>query len=72
MIDKFVYLKEGLAALLVFAGVKILVADVYEMPIPPTLGVIVGILAISIVASVIVARRQTLIEDPHLPSESAA
>ncbi len=36
MIDKFVYLKQGLAALLVFAGVKILVADVYKMPIPLT------------------------------------
>ena len=58
MIDKFVYLKQGLSALLVFAGAKILVADVYKMPIPLTLGVIVGILAISIVASVIAARRQ--------------
>ena len=72
MIDKFVYLKQGLSALLVFAGAKILVADVYKMPIPLTLGVIVGILAISIIASVIASRRQALLEDPHLPAESAA
>jgi tellurite resistance protein TerC len=72
MIDKFVYLKQGLSALLVFAGAKILVADVYKMPIPLTLGVIVGILAISIIASVIAARRQALVEDPQLPAESAA
>ena len=72
MIDKFVYLKQGLSALLVFAGAKILVADVYKMPIPLTLGVIVGILAISIIASLIAARRQALVEDPHLPAESAA
>jgi tellurite resistance protein TerC len=72
MIDKFVYLKQGLAALLVFAGAKILIADVYKLPIPVTLGVIVGILGISIIASVIAARRQPLIEDHHLPSESAA
>ena len=57
LIDKFVYLKQGLAALLVFAGVKILIADVYKLPIPLTLGVIVGILAISIVASLWATRR---------------
>jgi tellurite resistance protein TerC len=57
MIDKFVYLKQGLSALLVFAGVKILVSDVFKMPIPISLGVIVGIITISIVASVIANRR---------------
>ena len=72
MIDKFVYLKQGLSARPASAGVKILVADVYKMPIPLTLAVIVGILAISIVASVIAARRQGLADDPHLPAESAA
>jgi tellurite resistance protein TerC len=72
LIDKFVYLKQGLAALLVFAGVKILIADVYKMPIPLSLAVIIGILAISVIASVIAARREALAEDPHLPAESAA
>jgi tellurite resistance protein TerC len=57
LIDKFVYLKQGLSALLVFAGVKILVSDVFKMPIPISLGVIVGIITISIVASVIANRR---------------
>jgi tellurite resistance protein TerC len=72
LIDKFVYLKQGLAVLLVFAGVKILIADAYKMPIPLSLGVIVGILAVSVIASVIAARRDTLVNDRNLRSEGAA
>ena len=51
MIHRFAYLKLGLAALLVFAGVKILLSDVYKMPVLVSLGVIVGILGVSIAAS---------------------
>ena len=57
MIDRFVYLKQGLAALLVFAGIKILISDVWKMPVALSLGVIVAILAISIVASVRAVRK---------------
>ncbi|HEY5630030.1 MAG TPA: TerC family protein [Candidatus Limnocylindrales bacterium] len=56
LIDRFVYLKQGLAALLLFAGAKILVADVVDLPIPLSLGVIVGILAVAIAASLIATR----------------
>ncbi len=48
LIDRFAYLKLGLSALLVFAGVKILISDVYKMPVFVSLGVIVAILAVSI------------------------
>jgi tellurite resistance protein TerC len=51
LIDRFVYLKQGLAALLVFAGVKILIADVWKMPVALSLAVILAILAVAIVAS---------------------
>ncbi len=51
LLPRFVYLKTGLAALLVFAGAKIMLSDVWKMPVPLTLGVIVGILGISIGAS---------------------
>jgi tellurite resistance protein TerC len=57
MIGRFVYLKQGLAALLVFAGVKILLADIYKMPVAISLGVIVAILAVSIGASLWATRR---------------
>ena len=58
LLDRFVYLKLGLAALLVFAGVKILVADLYKIPIALSLTVIVLILGIAIAASLIATRRQ--------------
>ena len=51
-VDRFRYLKAGLAALLVFAGIKILIADLVEIPIGPSLAVIVGILVVAMVASV--------------------
>jgi tellurite resistance protein TerC len=57
LIGRFVYLKQGLAALLVFAGLKILVADVYKMPVFVSLAVIAAILAVSIVASWLATRR---------------
>jgi tellurite resistance protein TerC len=56
LIGRFVYLKQGLAALLVFAGAKILVADVVTVPIPAALAAIVGILGIAVVASLLATR----------------
>jgi tellurite resistance protein TerC len=51
LLPRFAYLKLGLAALLVFAGVKILLSEFWKMPVAVSLAVIVGILAVSIVAS---------------------
>ena len=54
LLDRFVHLQIGLAALLVFAGVKILAGLVgVEVPIVLSLAVIVTILATSIAASLI-------------------
>ena len=54
LIDRFVYLKFGLAALLVFAGTKILAELVHiEIPIVVSLAVIAGILGTAIAASLI-------------------
>ena len=64
LLDRFVYLKTGLAALLVFAGVKILLGLVHaEIPIAMSLAVIVLILATAIGASTIVthARKEELV-----------
>ena len=49
----FHYLHYGLAAILVFVGVKMLLADVYKMPIGIALGVIAGVLLISVLASIV-------------------
>ena len=53
LLDRFIYLKVGLAALLVFAGVKILVSGFYKIPIALSLGVIVLILGTAIGVSLI-------------------
>jgi tellurite resistance protein TerC len=51
VMDRFHYLKVGLAFVLVFVGVKMVLLDVYHVPIGLSLGVIGLILAIAIVAS---------------------
>ena len=45
------YLKPGLAAVLMFVGAKMILADVYKIPPIASLGVIIVILGIAIVAS---------------------
>ena len=54
----FHYLKYGLALILVFVGTKMCLADYYKIPIEVSLGVIVGVLIISIVASVIFPKKK--------------
>ena len=51
MADRFEYLHVGLAFVLVFIGVKMLIADLWHVPILVSLGVIVGALAAAIAAS---------------------
>jgi tellurite resistance protein TerC len=53
VIDKFRYLKLGLAFVLVFVGGKMLLADVYKVPVGGSLGVIGGILGLSVLASLV-------------------
>jgi tellurite resistance protein TerC len=51
VIDRFVYLKPALAFVLMFVGVKMCIVDFYKVPIPLSLGVIIGILTLAIFAS---------------------
>jgi tellurite resistance protein TerC len=67
LITRFTYLKAGLAALLVFAGIKILVSDIYKMPVALSLLVIVAIIGISVAASWWSARRDGQPADPTQP-----
>jgi len=57
-IDRFRYLRPGLAALLVFAGLKILLSDILPITIPISLAIIVSILGVAIGASLIADRRE--------------
>ncbi|MDP3722526.1 MAG: TerC family protein [Candidatus Omnitrophota bacterium] len=49
----FTHLHYGLSAILVFVGVKMLIADLYKIPIGTALGVVAGILALSILVSIL-------------------
>jgi len=53
----FVYLKLGISFILAFVGVKMLIADIYPIPIYFSLGVIVGVLAIAVITSVTIGKR---------------
>ena len=58
----FHYLHYGLAAILVFVGVKMLIAEMYPIPIGIALAVIAGILGLSILASILF---KPAMEVPH-------
>ena len=51
MMDRFVYLSHGLAVILAFIGVKMLLIDVWHPPIWLSLAVIAGVLALTAVLS---------------------
>jgi tellurite resistance protein TerC len=66
VMDKFRYLKFGLSAVLVFIGVKMVIVDFYKIPIGISLGVVAGILTISILASLWKARKEEKESDREL------
>ncbi len=58
VMEMFVYLKLGVSFILAFVGAKMLLTDIYPIPIYFSLGVIVGVLAISILTSVAIGGRK--------------
>jgi tellurite resistance protein TerC len=58
LVDKFRYLKLGLSGVLVFVGLKMLSADILEVPAVASLLVIAALIGGSVVASWLVARRE--------------
>jgi tellurite resistance protein TerC len=57
MTERFHLLKYGLALILMFIGVKMLVLDVYKIPVGIALGIVGLILSGSVAASLVVSRR---------------
>ena len=53
VMEMFRYLKVGLSLVLCFVGAKMMVVDVYKIPIGISLGVVGGILIVSVVASLL-------------------
>lgn len=58
LMDRFVYLRTGLAFVLGFVGLKMIVAKYFPVPTLISLGVIVLILAITVVISVLVTQNR--------------
>jgi tellurite resistance protein TerC len=52
MMDRFEYLKPGVAAILVFVGIKMVLNGLFHIPIGISLGVIVGVLTGSVILSI--------------------
>jgi tellurite resistance protein TerC len=58
VMDRFVYLKLGLSAILVFVGLKMALAEWVNVPVGLSLGVICAVLAVSVGASLLATRRR--------------
>jgi tellurite resistance protein TerC len=65
LLERLIYLSLGLATILAFIGVKLILEFLHEevatgvptIPIPVSLAVILGVLAVTSVASIVVSRR---------------
>jgi len=66
VMHQFEYLKLGLAVVLTFVGVKMLLIDIYKIPVAVSLAVIASVLTVSIVASLIKTRRERVRERAKL------
>lgn len=64
IIHKFYYLKLGLAVILTFVGIKMLVADLYHIPTWASLVFIALVLGGAVIASIVRARRHPELDVP--------
>ncbi|HUP66269.1 MAG TPA: TerC family protein [Thermoanaerobaculia bacterium] len=75
IIDRFYYLKPALSIILTFVGVKMVISHWYKIPTFISLGVILGVLALAVLASFIRARKvgaaADSVGDPRLIPDSA-
>jgi tellurite resistance protein TerC len=62
LIDRFVYVKTGLAFVLAFVGIKMVIADYFPVPTPISLAVVVLTLTVAITVSMIVTKKAGALE----------
>ncbi|MBM4161286.1 MAG: TerC family protein [Ignavibacteria bacterium] len=67
LMNLFHYLKIGLSVILIFVGIKMLLSDIFPIPIGIALAIVAGVLLVSIVASVIWPKAS---EDRKKPTKS--
>jgi len=63
LMDRFIYLRTGLALVLGFVGIKMIVADYVPLPRSLSLGVIIIILAVTIGVSMVKTKNDAAAED---------
>jgi tellurite resistance protein TerC len=63
LLDKFRYLKQSLVFILAYVGVKMILSHVYHVPPGFSLGVIVGILAVGVLASIAARKKEPTPEE---------
>jgi tellurite resistance protein TerC len=63
LMDRFIYLRTGLAFVLAFVGTKMVLADYFPLPRSLSLGIIVLILAVTIGISMLKAQNRVAAED---------
>ena len=67
MVDRFVYLKTGLAIVLAFIGAKMLIRDFFPIPTPISLAVVIAVLATAIAVSMAATRRDNAAKNASTP-----
>ena len=68
VIDRFIYLKTGLAIVLSFVGIKMITSDIYHLPNWASLGFIITVLTVTIMISL----RATRGQKPKVIAEAAS
>lgn len=70
----FRYLSNGICLVLAFVGVKMLLSDVFEIPVLTSLGVVVAILAGSVILSIVLPKKESAADlasaDPSAKEET--
>jgi tellurite resistance protein TerC len=63
LMNRFIYLRTGLALVLAFVGIKMIIADYFPLPRALSLGVIVLILGVTIAMSMLKTQNQVAVEE---------
>ncbi len=66
VISLFRYFKYGLAIILIFVGIKMMISDIYKIPTLISLTIVFSIITISILASVIIPPREEKITEVEI------
>lgn len=68
----FYYLHYGLSLILIFVGVKMLIADIYHIPTPWALAFVAGTLTVSVVISIMFPRTEEMDDEIEKAADTSA